>query len=228
MIGFKWMLLNPTISKKSRCNEPIPPFFFALLIRVCPPTPRRPFLRRKSMLRSLLRILCPFACSCSLLVVAPPALSQATPPSADTFVSSATPRTSYGSSIVLVVQSGTTAYLQFNLSALPAGAQVSKATLRLFVDGVLKPGSFDIYQLNAPWSENTLTYNTPAPALGISATGGNPIFRQRDLAQSIPRDRRDLHGTGMGEREPHQQRPGSSSGRQRCGDIPRLIPRKAF
>ena len=128
------------------------------------------------MLRKLLRSVCPPACLSSLLVLAPPALlSQATPPSADTFVSSATPKTNYGSSIVLVVQSGATTYLQFNLSELPAGAQVSKATLRLFVDGVLKPGAFDVYQLNAPWSENTLSYNTPAPALGISASGGNPI-----------------------------------------------------
>src|SRR4249920_2161496 len=112
------------------------------------------------MLRKLLRSVCPLACLSSLLVLAPPALlSQATPPSADTFVSSATPKINYGSSIVLVVQSGTTTYLQFNLSALPAGAQVNKATLRLFVDGVLKPGSFDVYQLNAPWSENTLTFN---------------------------------------------------------------------
>lgn len=128
------------------------------------------------MLRKLLRSVCPLACLSSLLVVAPPVLlSQATPPSADTFVSNTTPKINYGPSIILVVQQGATSYLQFNLSALPAGAQVSKATLRLYVDGVLKPGSFDVYQLNAPWSENTLTYNTPPPALGTSATGGNPI-----------------------------------------------------
>lgn len=128
------------------------------------------------MLRKLIRTLCPLACLSSLLVVSPPALlSQATPPSADTFVSSATPKVNYGPSIILVVQQGATSYLQFNLSAIPAGAQVSKATLRLYVDGVLKPGSFDVYQLNAPWSENSLTYNTPPPALGNSATGGNPV-----------------------------------------------------
>lgn len=100
---------------------------------------------------------------------------QTEPPSADTFVSSLTPKANYGSSIILVVQQGANSYLQFNLSALPVGAHVSKATLRLFVDGVLKSGSFDVYQLNAPWSENTLTYNTPPPVLGLSATGGNPV-----------------------------------------------------
>ena len=37
-------------------------------------------------------------------------------------------------------------------------------------------GSFDVYQLNSAWSENTLTYSTPAPALGASATGGHPLL----------------------------------------------------
>jgi hypothetical protein len=56
------------------------------------------------------------------------------PPSADTFVSSATPKTNYGPSPFLIVQTGTTAYIQFNLSALPAGTSVNKATLRLYVE----------------------------------------------------------------------------------------------
>ena len=104
-----------------------------------------------------------------------PLLGQATPPSADTFVSSTNPRTNYGASIILVVQSGANSYLQFNLSTLPAGAVVNKATLRLYVDAVSKSGTFDVYQLNAGWNENTLTFNTPPPALGASATGGKPV-----------------------------------------------------
>lgn len=48
------------------------------------------------------------------------ALAQA-PPSADTFVSSSTPNTNYGSSIALVIQSGGNAYIKFNLSTLPTG-----------------------------------------------------------------------------------------------------------
>ena len=101
-------------------------------------------------------------------------LAQA-PPSADTFVSSATPKINYGPSITLVVGTGSTSYVQFNLSGIPAGASVSKATLRLYVDAVLKGGSFDVYQVNSSWSENTLTFITPPPALGSSATGGHPI-----------------------------------------------------
>jgi len=97
------------------------------------------------------------------------------PPSADTYVSSSTPKTNYGASPILIVQPGTTAFLQFNLSALPPGASVDKATLRLYVDGVLTGGSFDVFPVNGAWSESTLTYNTPPPMLGTSATANKPV-----------------------------------------------------
>ena len=117
-----------------------------------------------------------YACLTALLTLGSSlSLGQATPPSADTFVSSAFPKTNYGLSIILIVQPGVNSYLRFNLATLPTGASVNKATLRLYVDAVLKSGTFDVYQLNSSWSENTLTYNTPPPPLGPSATGGRPI-----------------------------------------------------
>lgn len=100
--------------------------------------------------------------------------AQSAPPSADTFATSAYPTVTHGSSPVLAVGSGATSYVQFNLSTLPPGVSVSKATLRLYVDGVYKPGSFDVYELDTAWSENTLTYST-APPLGTSATGSHPV-----------------------------------------------------
>lgn len=69
-----------------------------------------------------------------------------------------------------LVKSGTTSLIDFDLSALPAGSSVNKATLRLFVDAVFKFGTFDVYPANGAWVENTL-----ASALGASATGRNPI-----------------------------------------------------
>jgi hypothetical protein len=110
----------------------------------------------------------------TVLMLAMSLVAQA-PPSGDTFVSSATPKLNYGPSIILAVASGTNSYVKFNLSAIPAGASISKATLRLYVDAVEKNGTFDVYQLNGSWSEGTLTYNTPPPALGASATGGHPL-----------------------------------------------------
>jgi hypothetical protein len=102
-------------------------------------------------------------------------LAAQAPPSADTFVSSSTPKINYGPSIALIVGQGSTTYVQFNLAGIPTGASISKATLRLYVDAVAKSGNFDVYQLNNGWSENTLTYNTPPPTLGVSATGGHPV-----------------------------------------------------
>jgi len=103
-----------------------------------------------------------------------PLAAQSSPPSGDTFVSSAFAKTNFGSSISLVVQPGATTFIQFNLSGVPAGATVSNATLRLYVDAVSKSGTFDVYQLNTTWNENIVTFNT-APSLGTSATGGHPL-----------------------------------------------------
>jgi len=115
-----------------------------------------------------------FAALLLFVLLSPNSVAQA-PPSADTYVSSVTPKTNYGASPILVVQNGTTAFIQFNLSGLPTGASVNKATLRLYVDGVLASGSFDVFPVNGAWSESTLTYNTPPPTLGASATGNKSI-----------------------------------------------------
>jgi hypothetical protein len=109
------------------------------------------------------------------MLVAGSGWGQSAPPSADTFVSNANPSHNYGSSIILAVQPGAAAYLRFNLAGVPAGASVDKAMLRLYVDAVVKGGTFDVYQINSPWLESTLTYNTPPPPLGASATGVHPI-----------------------------------------------------
>ncbi|MGB9235539.1 MAG: DNRLRE domain-containing protein [Terriglobales bacterium] len=105
------------------------------------------------------------------------ALAQHISPSDDTFVSRGRPAANFGSSGVLTVGADTISYMKFNLAGVPAGSTVSKATLRLFVDGVAAAGHFDVYNLPAglAWSEDTLKYSTPPPALGTSATGGRPV-----------------------------------------------------
>ena len=109
---------------------------------------------------------------CILFTV--PVLAQV-PPSGDTYVSSSFAKTNFGSGISLVVAPGTNSFVQFNLSGIPAGASINKASLRLFVDAVGAKGSFDVYELNSAWNENSLTYNSPPPSLGVSATGGHPV-----------------------------------------------------
>ncbi len=103
-----------------------------------------------------------------------PMSAQQATPSADTFALSATPKTNYGSSPLLALTNGATAFIQFNLSGVPANATVSKATLRLYVDAVTGAGSFDVYEVNTPWAEGGLNF-TNAPAPGLSATGSKPV-----------------------------------------------------
>jgi trimeric autotransporter adhesin len=96
------------------------------------------------------------------------------PPSADTFVNSISPTKNFGSGPLLAVQSGSTSYIQFDLSGVPASATLSKATLRLYVDSYSQAGKFDVYEIDSPWSEHALNFSN-APSLGASATGGIPL-----------------------------------------------------
>jgi hypothetical protein len=96
------------------------------------------------------------------------------PPVGDAYVVSGSPSKNYGTTTTLAVQNGVTSYIQFNLTAMPSGATVSRATLNLYVDAVTAGGVFDVYQVNGAWTETGLTYNN-RPALGASATGNNPI-----------------------------------------------------
>ncbi len=89
----------------------------------------------------------------------------------DTYVSGAAPTTANGSVGSLVVQGSTTgkpsySYIRFDLTSLGAvsGAQVQKATLRLYVSAVTVAGGFDVIELTSPagWVEGTLIYNTPS------------------------------------------------------------------
>ena len=86
----------------------------------------------------------------------------------DANTSSLYPTTNFGTSIALIVGSGSNTYLKFSLANLGAGvtgSNVSKATLILYTDYVLTSGTMDVYQVNGSWSEGKITYNN-APALG--------------------------------------------------------------
>src|SRR5262249_46286996 len=111
---------------------------------------------------------------CSASLFAPAALFAQAPPAYDTFSYSAQPNRNFGAYPILLVQKGATSYLEFNLSALPVNASVSKATLRLYVDSVGQSGRLDAYEIDSPWTESQLTAGN-APPLGASATGGNPV-----------------------------------------------------
>jgi Collagen triple helix repeat (20 copies) len=90
--------------------------------------------------------------------------------SGDASVNSAHPSINYGTLSNLYVASGNTAFLQFNLSTLPAGttsAQVTRATLTVFVNRVNVAGSVTVSPISASWGEYSVTSAT-APATGGS------------------------------------------------------------
>ena len=112
----------------------------------------------------------------------------------DAFTSSALPNANYGVSLGLVVQSPTATgtmvspaefsgftantYLKFDLAALPSNAvpgNIAKANLRLYVDFVVSPGTFDVYQAAGPWNEATLTAGN-APGIVGSPINQSPIL----------------------------------------------------
>ncbi len=106
--------------------------------------------------------------------------AQSAPPVANTYTQEMHPVTVYGSGAAinyLTLQTGVNngnVYIQFGLAGVPANASVQKATLQLYVNQVLSPGSFDVYELDSPWTQNTLTFSN-APPLGASATGNHLV-----------------------------------------------------
>ncbi len=101
-------------------------------------------------------------------------------PSADAYTNSALPTTNYGAATILDVENATatqTAYIQFNLSSIPAGytgADITKATLKLYVNAVTTAGSFNVDYVNGAWAEKTITANL-APALGTTIAASVPL-----------------------------------------------------
>jgi hypothetical protein len=99
-------------------------------------------------------------------------------PSQDAYTDSASPATNFGTKTVLDIGSASqTTYIQFDLSAIPAGytgSDISKATLKLFVNSVSKAGSFNVNYVNGSWTENKITANL-APALGTTIVASVPV-----------------------------------------------------
>jgi len=99
-------------------------------------------------------------------------------PSGDSYIDTAAATTNYGSKTLLDVESASqTAYIQFNLSSIPAGytgSDVTKATLKLYVNSVTKAGSFNVDYVNGTWSEATIDASN-APALGTTIAASVPL-----------------------------------------------------
>jgi hypothetical protein len=109
----------------------------------------------------------------------------------DANTASAYPTKNFGSSIALLVGSGSNTYIKFSLANLGAGvtgSNVSKATLILYTDYVLTPGTIDVYQVSGSWSEGKITWNNP-PALGTQLFSAVPVtsagYLSLDLTSTV-------------------------------------------
>jgi hypothetical protein len=92
----------------------------------------------------------------SLLLLACAAAFGQLTPSGDSYTNAADPTTNYGAKTLLDVESSQTTYIQFNLSSIPAGytsADITQATLKLYVNTVTAAGSFNVDYVNGTWTE---------------------------------------------------------------------------
>jgi len=118
-----------------------------------------------------------FVFGMTFLLLVSAASAQSYPPSADTYVDSGSAGTNFGSAAGMNVSSTQKALVQFDLSALPSevtASQISKATLRLFVNAVPSVGGVDISEVTSPWTESGVTF-TAQPSAGAPFVSNVPI-----------------------------------------------------
>lgn len=87
---------------------------------------------------------------------------------ADAHVSPAIPTQNFGALPTLSVGNGSIAFLQFDLSSIPAGTNpntISKAQLLVYVNRVAVAGKIQVAPLQSPWTESTVNFST-RPAAG--------------------------------------------------------------
>src|SRR5215831_18281078 len=105
------------------------------------------------------------------------------PATDDGYNASSSPGNNYGTQSQLnVIGPGVNSYVRFDMSALPAGltnSNVSKATMRLNINGVTTGGTFDVYLVTSSWTEGGLTFNN-APTLGakVASAVNIPISKR--------------------------------------------------
>ncbi|MGO4881623.1 MAG: DNRLRE domain-containing protein [Bryobacteraceae bacterium] len=94
------------------------------------------------------------------------AYAQVTP-LGDSYTNTADPATNFGTGAVLHVGATEITYIQFNLESIPAAASISQATLKLYVNAVPTPGSFNVDYVDGAWVENKIDASN-APPLGAA------------------------------------------------------------
>lgn len=93
-------------------------------------------------------------------VLPAPATAQPVPLLGDAHTDSATATTAVGSATSLRVSATSATFLQFDLSAVPAGMTVEQATLTVRPLRVLATGVVGAHAVSATWTEDRITHET--------------------------------------------------------------------
>jgi trimeric autotransporter adhesin len=113
----------------------------------------------------------------SLILLACMAAYGQLTPTGDSYTNTAASTTNYGTKTLLDLESTQTTFIQFNLESIPSGytsADITKATLKLYVNTVPKAGSFNVDYVNGTWTESTIDASN-APALGTTIAASVPL-----------------------------------------------------
>src|SRR6266567_3375216 len=121
---------------------------------------------KKSVLRAL---------STSMLMAMSTIWAAGPQVSGDTYTSTSQPNLNFGGQANLLVGSGNTSYVRFDLSSYASltGADVAHAYIAGFARTVNTPGTINICNSGNVWVESALTLNTPPPT---PACGAGYIF----------------------------------------------------
>ena len=109
-----------------------------------------------------------------VILTVTPSVADTVHLSDDTFMYDANPLQPYGNRkniYVGTLASGakTQGYVKFDLLTLPADANVSKATLRVYINRIWGNGQLGVHEVLADWMEEDLTTNA-APLVGTAFT----------------------------------------------------------
>jgi hypothetical protein len=110
--------------------------------------------------------------------------------SADAWVDQGSPSSNKGSDSILKVMSKSSnnlrALVQFNLPTAPQGCVVQSATLRMYAASWKTGRTLHALQINAPWTENGVTWNNqPATAGPAATTSSGSGWREWNVASVV-------------------------------------------
>jgi hypothetical protein len=133
-------------------------------------------------------------CLLAVTVIAVQFAEAQIPATDDSYTASSSSTSNFGTQSMLnVIGPGVNSYIRFDLTALPTGltsSNVSKATVRLNINGVTTAGAFDVYLVTSSWTEGSLTFNS-APTLGaklasaVLITASKRYFIDVDVTSAV-------------------------------------------